>query len=410
MISAIILEVVELATSELSLDGPTINRLRKAIYLVDSLTAEVQTSASLRQATLYSLSTDAFAGTIQRFLRHSPPNMPPDSSHDSSPNCPMLTLQAKSDLSKSLCVLFIKTAIFTSQDEISLDSSVATTLLDKHTGLLERSRIRCKSYRSRLIPYSTERTPLLAEESLSTEELRSAEWRESLLKNLSAAAQHQYHYIVKSVSEICRDLEARCDNVERPLHEAKKISNDLKLRLDSSEAKIAMMENQAKKRVSMINSLEAENQRLTEQADVAEQRLQVLSTAHEQLSHRLECVHRDAQKFAENARENEEQEKLAHLTIVTGKDEICERQALKLAEAEARTISLKDELAQKNSASEEMLSRLEDSMSATSKELESFKVLADSREVEITRLLEREAKMMIDKQALESKVFRHPAH
>ena len=330
--------------------------------------------------------------------------MPPSSSHDSSANCPFLNLQAKSDLSKSLCVLFIKTAMYTSQDEIGLYSSVATALLDKHTELLERTSLQCDSYQHRSVHCSTESVPLPAQESLSTTSLSSSDWRESLLKNLSTAAQHQHHYIVRVISEICRDLEARCDNVEQPLREAKEKFGDLKLKLDSSEATVAKMENQARKRLSLFNSLQAENHRLAEQADATEQRLQVLSTAHEELSYRLECVTRDALKSTESAREKEEQEKLAHLAIVTGKDEIYEMQALELAEAEARAISLRDELAQKNAVNEEIVSRLQDSMIVTKKELETSKVLADSREIEITRLLELEAKMIAEKQMLESKV------
>lgn len=331
--------------------------------------------------------------------------MPPGSSHDSSAICPLLALRAKSDLCKSVCVLLIKTAMFTSQDKISLDSSVATSLLDKHTELLERTSIQCDSYRDRSVHCSTEQVPVLAQGSLLTANLSSMDWRESLLKYLSTAAQHQHSYLVKIVSEICRDLETRCDNVERPLREAKDMSDDLRLKLDSSEATIAKMESKARKTLSILNSLEAENHRLVEQVDAAEKLLQFLSTAHEELSHRLECVNRDALKSIESAREKEEQEKLAHLAIVTGKDEIFEMQALKLAEAEARAISLRDELDQKNAVSEEILSRLEDSMNTTNKELEASKQLADSRKMEITRLHELEAKMTVDKQVLESKVL-----
>lgn len=400
MISAIVLELLELASSELSLDGPSLSRSRKAVYLVDSLAIEVQISARLRQAILYCLSTDAFAEKIQRFLRLTLPDMPPESSHDHAATCPLLALQAKSDLSKSL--LFIKTAMYTSPDNITLDSSVAAALFDKNTELLRRESIKCKSYPSRLVPCSKER---VAEDSLLTVELSSVDWRESLFKNLSVATQHQYHFIVKIVSEVCRDLEARCDSVERPLREAQEISNDLTLKLDSSEATVALLENQAKETALTMNTLKAENHQLVEQANAAEQRLQILSTAHDQLGYRLECTSRDALKFAESAREKEEQEKLAHLAILTGKDEIYEMKALEVTEAEARAKSLRDELAQRIAASEKIIACLEESMNSTNKDLESSKLLADSREVEITRLLEREAKMIVDKRILESKVF-----
>lgn len=407
-ISAILLEVLELASAPLSLEGPSLNKLNKATYLVGSLTAEAQTSARLREAILYSLSTNAFAEPIQQFLRLPVPVMPPGLSHDSSINCPLLTLEAKSNLSKSLCVLIMKTAMYTSQDEISLDSSVATALLDKHIKLLEINIIRCDSYLSRSVQSATRHVALFAPRALPSLELSSRDWRDSLLKDLSIAAQHQHQSIVKIVSGICQDLEARCNNAEQPLREAQKRSDELELNLRKSDATLAMLENENRTKHTALTALEAENYQLVEQADTAERRSQVLSTNCEQLTHRLECMKRDALEAADIAREKEEEMKLAHLAIMTGKDEIYEKQSFKLAEAEARAIGLGDELALKNATSEGVLSQLEDSMHAMNKmntELETTKLLAASREMEVTRLIEYEAKVAVEKQELELKVF-----
>lgn len=404
-ISAILLEVLELASSTLSLEGPSLNRLNKATHLVGSLTAEAQNSARLREAILYSLSTNAFAEPIQRFLRLPVPVMPPGLSHDSLINCPLLTLEAKSNLSESLCVLIMKTAMYTSQDEISLDSSVATALLDKHIELLETNIVRCDSYLSKSVQSATGHVPLLAPRAMQTSELSSRDWQESLLKDLSTAAQDQHHSIVKIVSGICQDLEARCDNAEQPFREAKKRSDELELRLRKSDTTLAVFENENRKRHTVLTALEAENHQFVKQADTAEQQLQALSTTCEQLTHRLECMKRGAQESAESAREKEEEMKLAHLAIMTGKDEIYEKQSFKLAEAEARAICLGDELALKNVTSEGDLSRLESSLSTMNKELETTKQLAASREMEVTRLLQNEVKVAAEKQDFELKVF-----
>lgn len=404
-ISAVVLEVLELACSECRFDGPSLNRLNKATYLVSNLTTEIQTSARLRQIILYSLSTNAFADPTRRFLRHAVPILTPEIPHDSSGICPILTLQANSDLSKSLCVLFTKTAMYSSQDEISLDSSVAAGLLDKHIKLLETPIVRCDSYISRPIPSVTGPDPLYISGELRTEQLSSRNWRESLLRDMSTAAQHQHNSVVNVVSEICQDLEARCHSAERPWREATARSDELEFKLRGSEAALATLETQMKERILVLNALEAENHRLVEHVDNAEQRLQELSSTNEQLSHCLDCVKRDYVESAECAREKEEQEKLVHLAIVTGKDENYEKQALKLAEAEARATSLEVELSHNNALNESNLGRLEDSVSIINQKYEVTKALAASRETEIARHLEYQAKMVREKQDLELKVI-----
>ena len=334
--------------------------------------------------------------------------MPHSLSHGFSVNCPLSSIRAKSELSKSVCILLLKTDMYASQDEISLDSSVATTLLDRHKELSETAILRCDSYLSRSMQLAAGNAPLFTPSALPTLELSSRGWRESLLKNLSTAAQQQHHSIVNIVSEICQDFETRCDNTEQPLREAKERSTELELKLYNSEATLTRFENQARERLSDLQALEDENHRLVKQVDTVEQSLQELSTSHEQLSYRLECMKEDALKFTENTREQEEQANLTHLAIITGKDELNEKQALKLAEAEAHAMRLEDELARQSATSEGILSRLENAMNAATEQLDATKSLAAAREREITRLLEHEAYLASEKQNLELKVLQEP--
>lgn len=400
-IGAIVLELLELASSDFSLNGPSHNDLTKATYLVSSLAVGVQNSPILRQAILYSLSTNAFAGLLHRFLRAPAPTMPPGLYHGSLVNCPFSTLKAKSDLSKSLCALLVKTAMYASQDEISLDSSVATNLLDKHINLSETAMFKCDSYDLRSAKFALENVPL----SAPIAELSSRGWRESLLLNLSTAAQHQHNSIVNIVGKICQDLEARCDNTEQPLLAARKRSDELEMKLRDSEATLTTLENQARERLLTLQALQTDNHGLVEQTDTAEQRLRALLTSHEDLTYRLDCVKEDALKSAETAREKEEEKSLAHLAMMIGKDEINEKQALKLAEAEARATRLEDELAQKSAASEEILDRLEHSIREVTEELEATKLSVTDKEKEIARLVEHKALVTAAKQESELKVL-----
>ncbi len=435
-----LLEVLDLAGSESSFDGPHLNRLKKASYLVSILITKIQNSTRLRKAIRQSLSTDAFAEPIQKFLRLPSPVVPAGFSHNSSMNCPFQNVQAKCDLSKSLCVLFMKSAMYTSEDEMNLDPSVAASLLDKHIEFWGNTIATCDSHLSRSVSSGTGHVPLFAFRALPLEELSSRNWRDILLKSLVAAAQDQHQSIVRMVGEICQDLETRCNNTEQPLRKATERSDELELKLHSSEIRVAELENETKERLLVLTALKSENHRLVEQADTVDRELQVLSTTNEQLSNRLERVEREALEFAQMAREKEEHVKIAHLAIVMGKDEVYDKQALTLAEAEARVTSLEHELAQKcavseenirrlehefaqkcaigeenihrleqelaqeRSISEEKIGRLEDSMNTMNKEFEATRLLAASREEEILNLLDCEAKGVVEKHELESKV------
>ena len=165
----------------------------------------------------------------------------------------------------------------------------------------------------------------------------SLNWRDSLIRELSRDADCRYEGVVRMVGEICRDLESRCNESERPLREEKSKSRDLQARLESVERDKSDLELQTRNQQSISSTLQIERDCLAKKVEVAESQMEDLRT-------RLTNINREAECAAQTAIERTRQQDLAYLATITGKDEMFEEQSLKLASAEQRVRLLEDEL------------------------------------------------------------------
>lgn len=375
------------------------------MVLISGLDVRIQDTAVLRQAILYSLSTNGLSELLHRFLDFKF-TVPTIDLHEQLEACPHSYYQTKSDLHQRICNLFLKTALYSSQDEVSIDALIATVLLDKQMSLSSLSR-RCKSYTSRDLAPVVTRAPLQEAGATPLEGIGSRGWRSALYKDISKAAESQHQSIVRMVGEICQDLELRCDNSEQPLREEQSRSVNLDEKLKASETKVLELESQAHERISMLDGLEAEKTRLVEQAQVAEQRLKSLSSTHELLHQELVREQKEAADAAVAAQERITRQELAHLAIVIGKDEMYEEQKLALATLEDRIRRFADELNQMHVQEEndkEIIKSLEIMVHEKSEALELVTGLAVSRQTEIDCHVDLKANALIEKQGLSSKV------
>lgn len=398
-------DLMELACSEVIPSLESLSKLDNALVLVSSLDVRIQDSAVLRQAVLYSLSTNRLSEPLHQFLDFKPTIVAIDT-HEQLETCPHSYHQLKLHLHQRICNLFLKTAFYSSQDEVSIDAWIATALLDKQMSSSSLSS-RCGFYRSRCLASMITHAPLLETAAAPLERIGSVGWRNALCENMFKAAESQHQSIVRIVGEICQDLELRCDNFERPLREEQLRANDLDEKLKTSEMKNLELESQAQERISVLDGLEADKSRLVEQVQVAEQRLQSLSSTQDLLRQELAREQKVAADAAVTAQERTNRQELAHLAIVIGKDEMYEERSLTLARLEDRTRQLADELNQMRVQEEidgDRIKRLETSIREKSEALETATGLAVSRQVEIDCLVGLKAKMLIEEQGFNSRV------
>lgn len=427
IISIVINDLLELACSEIIPSSESLVRLENATVLTSSLGAQIQGSPSLRQAVLYSIYTDQISKLLHRFISLEAPvscaNM-----HEQVDSCPHSYRQTKLNLHRGICDLFLKTALAEIRGEVRIDALVTTALLDKQMSLLNIST-GCDFYGSRSlardIPINSNEASQLA---------GSHDWRSMLRESMLRANKSQFESIVKTVGEVCQDLERRCENIELPLRDEQTRSNDLNLKLNASEEALKVVESQAHERLLAIGGLEAEKLMLIAQVQMAEQREQSLSHSYEILLQDFEVAKKeaaDAAEAAEAAEEAVQQQELAHLASLTGKDEMYDEQTSIIKELEERINILAGDLSQMKAHDDEANSRIavlqdesheqSDALKEAKKNvrcleldvyekgeaLETLTQLAASRQTEIDHLVDQQSTLSVEKHALACKVC-HP--
>ncbi len=423
-ICTIICGLLELACSEVIPSAESLVRLENGIVLTSGLALRTQDSATLRRAILHSLSANKLSEPLHRFLDLKPP-VSTSTLHQQLENCPFSYHQTKVDLHQKICSLFLKTALYASQDEVSIDALIAGALLEKQTSFAGVSKT-CDFYKPRHLDPSVFLTS--PGQTPPLESIASHGWRCTLRENMSRAAETQHQSVIRIVGEICQDLELRCEDVERPLRDEQSRSNDLDEKLKVSEAKVKELELQAQGRMLVLKDLEVEKIRLMGQAQTAEQRAEILSHNHELLKQEFDRAKREAARAADTAKEEMKRQELTHLAIMTGKDEMFDERTSTLEELEDRSRCLTDEIAQMKAQDKEAKDKItllqtevhgksdaleeakEDIKSLAaevhekSEALEKLSLLATSRQAEIDRLMDIEAHGLADKKCLSSKV------
>lgn len=374
---------------------------------------------------LYSIYTDQISKLLDRFISLEAPvscaNM-----HEQVDICPHSYRQTKLNLHRGICDLFLKTALAEIRGEVRIDALVTTALLDKQMSLLNISRS-CDFYGSKSlaldIPINSNEASQLA---------GSHDWRSMLRESMLRANESQFESIVRTVGEVCQDLERRCENVERPLRDEQTRSNDLNLKLNASEEALKVLEFQAQERLLAIGGLESEKLMLIAQVQVAEQREQSLSHSYEILQQDFEAAKKEAADAAEAAEETVKHQELAHLASLTGKDEMYDEQTSIIKELEERINILAGDLSQMKAHDDEANSRiavlqdeaheqsdalkeannnvrcLESDVYEKGEALKTLTQLAASRQTEIDRLVNQQSTLSVERDDLACKVC-HPA-
>ena len=400
-------ELLERACLEHARSIESLAELDSATNVISGLAVGVRTSARLRQAILFSLSTNGLSKPLHCFLSSILPTSPIQISHDGSAPCPCSSLQKILDLRQGICTLILKTALYASQDEINLDFSVSTALLDAKMNASRVAALKCSYYSPKPMPLKLASTPCHHPGGSSSIKLANHGWKETLFDEMSMITKFQHESIIKMMMNVTKDLEDRCNITELPFREEQEKSNELERQLKNAESKLAELNLQLEERSLVLSKMKSEKAAMLAQTETAEERFRSLTITCETLRTKVNCVEKEAIEAARVASETAKRNDLAHMAIVTGKDELHEEQVLKVMNLEARVTSLTEELLQmrsRRSTNEERVNFLEESLKMKDEELTKAEQSESAKQIEIERFIGLEAKAMIEKQGLIMKV------
>ena len=263
--------------------------------------------------------------------------------HSTEEVCLSSYREAQARLHQSLSVMILKSVLHAPQCGNYFDASIMTLLLeDKFLRPVQHGSVGCSQRR----PLKTITRKISMCEAVSTPRMDSASlnWRDGLMREMTRDVDCRYEGIIRMVGEICRDLELRCDENERPLREEQSASRDLRARLESSERDKAALELQARDYQSTISALETERDCLANQVEATERHSKKLVTDLHDIHHEFDHTKIEAKRAVQVAVESARQQDLVYLATITGKDEVLEEQSLRLASTEHHAKTLEHEL------------------------------------------------------------------
>lgn len=375
-----------------------------ALVVINSFTASLECSASLRHKLLNSLSTNVLAEIVSRHLDLTQIN---HSSHDDHNDyCPYAYAQGRTRLQHKICTLFLKAALFSQQDTVGLDTSLGSAMLDKLVAL-NTDIPACRRYPTNFSSRKPALVALLEAESTPQSTAGSSQWRERIRRDLTQNAEYQYQTIIRTLGESCQDLERRCNDVERPLREEQANVRRLHNLVDASKARIAELEVHNHEQNLFLEGVEHEKAEFVEHIRSLENEVESLSNQMGKLRPELEGTIRRADDAAQNNTNTIKELELVHAAVVAEKDEIIEslhvhkldlgatvgRLEASTAELRAKEIVIGNELAQ-------LRATLSDQRTA----LDRANIIVDEKEAECGKRKESADHLQAEKSDLQDQV------
>ena len=324
----------------------SLTKIDNAIRLVSVFTERIPKLPKLPKAVLQSISNEMvsdiqrqYALQVQEAIRL---GLAPG--HSAIDVCPLSYREAREQLHHSFSNMVLRSALYAPQSASHLNVFALTLLLEQQLihHPTQSPSVQCTQRR----PMKVTTPNISMFEALSTPGMASVSvnWRDGLLREMSRDATCRYEGVVRIVGQVCRDLELRCNEIERPLRDEQAKSRDLQARLESSEQKKSELANQARELQSSSDSLETERDLLANQAEASENRSKELEASLDKIRREFEYVETEAERAARAACESARQQDLVYLAAITGKDEAIEEQSLKISRIENGAKALDHEL------------------------------------------------------------------
>ena len=289
---------------------------------VQCMMEAVKSSSVIGPTLLVAISSNRLQQPFRRFLACKISDAASVTRHERQMVCPAHVTASRRCLQREVCHLLLQSAFSTAAAEVSLDPSVATALLDKLTEAHLSSNI-CQGFWPRPNP----RLPVpsfLEVSNTPTIYCPARDWRTVLKEDLDRDSAYRHGLIIRGIDNVCRDLEARCSEVEKPLDDERERSKCLQSELEHCKERCVTLEGEAEERNLVLDSLQAEQSHLLLQGQMAEQSFREVSEALEEARAQLRLAYREAANAAHTSEEDICRLKLVHSATIVAKDDLIE--------------------------------------------------------------------------------------
>ncbi|MCJ1285929.1 hypothetical protein MMC26_005271 [Xylographa opegraphella] len=310
---------------------------------VGNLVKLVTIDSTMGQTLLGIISSHGIRNLISRLLLCTLTQAENITKHGRQEACTAHITEVRWLLGRDICVLLLKSALFTTPKPLAIDPLLATSLLESATYASGMNKS-CDSFP---LTSATFKPVVLVSSRKSPDSSAwncSQDWRAALKEDLDADAACRHEFVVRRVNEVCRDLELRCNNTENPLKEEQERSKSLAHELQICQTSCAKLEGEARENRLVLESLQMERVQLVNQNLTAESSAQGLSEALDQLRLKLKLTNQEAEDASIIAKELLRQQELSHCAAMTAKDELVELEARRVGALESKVAVVEAEL------------------------------------------------------------------
>ena len=403
-VSLTVFAVLKLACCWKSPCSETLTQVANALNFVDAIISTIPVSPSLCQALLPPTPGSELVDQLKELAVLNPIKTQSATANDSHEVCTEMLAVAQEKLFTQLKVLFLKAMLHVPHHRDAAYLIIFDSLLEN---AIQKPRIAvpCKHRTKHRRLLHALNVSLLEADSTPKSISISHGWKDNLVNELSRNASFHYDSIVRMVGGICRDLELRCDKVERPLKEEQTKNQDLEERLTIAEGKIPQFDEELRRREMALNDMKFENERLLKQLQAAEGQAQGLSTSLEKMRKEFERARDEVDQAAEAAAKSSREQDLAYMSTLRSKDEMYEQQALHLESAEKRIMHLERELDEAKGQELERSQTLKEKEAVICK-LQTLVAVADigmdAKQRDIEALKQTKEKLLVEKERFSS--------
>ena len=230
-------------------------QLSNLIMLVDALDTGISTSEPLRTKMLLALFTNALQGKLWKFVQAA---MPCEGA-----SCSSYAVSLHRKLISATIALLLTAVLVAHREQPALPHTLTIALIKKQGQLPSVAHI-CSRHsdmadRPSISLFQQACTPYTGQ--------HLQDWRDHLKSELQSQSFYQRDSIIRSVAQICQDLETRCNTVEEPLRREKERSNELEQRVAALSEQISSLESQATDDRLHLDGLEDEKLNIADEKD-----------------------------------------------------------------------------------------------------------------------------------------------
>ncbi|CAO2657262.1 Nn.00g033880.m01.CDS01 [Neocucurbitaria sp. VM-36] len=303
--------------------APSPQRLCNLVILVDELNAGICTSEPLRTKMRLSLRSDVVQGKMWSLIE--------TVTMSQGASCHTYATSIYRKLLSATIALLLTIVPVAYTDEPALPPALVIGLIKKQRQFSITAH-EC-SHHSHTVDHPS--ISLFQQECTPYTGQHLQDWRHRLDSELESQSFYQRESIIRSVAQICRDLETRCNTVEEPLRREQEKSTKLEQRMVGLLDQISLLEAQAIDDRLHLDGLEEERLTMADEKEKITVKLEELKVEFAEASRSAEDTLREAKaEFDAN--------KMGYQSTMLRNEETIEAQNREIAELNATLSQLRE--------------------------------------------------------------------